>query len=99
MCATEGLGARIHGTLTGMQANRPGSVSAWNDRCAEVTSCAAEKANLGPLEGSRRSGTARRVGFVDDIDAARCDWFIESIMREREMWAFDAACVSSSTSF
>jgi hypothetical protein len=39
------------------------------------------------------------LGSLDDIDAARCDWFIESIMKEREMWPSDAARVSSSTSF
>lgn len=69
----------------------------WKDRCAEVTSRAAEKASRGPPEGSRRSGTARLVGAIGNVDAGVCHWFIRSFFLGRKaIWYCDVAGVCSS---
>ena len=58
----------------------------WKDRCAEVTSRAAEKASRGPPEGSRRSGTARLVGAIGNVDAGVCHWFIRRFFSEEKQF-------------
>lgn len=58
----------------GLQANPLTRSNVWEDRCAQVTSRNAAKVSPGPLQGSRRSGTARLFDTIGKIDAVICHW-------------------------